>query len=167
MNAKVSQVWSRLTTMLFVLCCFSAVWAQKTVTGTVVDNLGEPIPGVNVVVKGTTNGAMTDIDGYFSIPKVEENAVLHISFIGYASQEVSVAGKSVFKIELAEDSQLLEEVVAIGYGTTKKGSLTGSVAKVNSEKLGDRPVADVATALQGQMAGVEVRSTSGQPGQDT
>lgn len=167
MKAKASQMWSRLTTMLFVLFCFTAAWAQKTVTGTVVDNQGEPIPGVNVVVKGTTNGAMTDIDGNFSIAKVDENAVLHVSFVGYAAQEVPVAGKTVFKIELAEDSQLLDEVVAIGYGTAKKGNLTGAVAKVNSEKLGDRPITDVSTALQGQMAGVEVRTPSGQPGGET
>ena len=168
MKAKVSQTWSRLATLFFVMFCFSAaVFAQKTVTGTVVDNLGEPIPGVNVVVKGTTNGAMTDIDGRFSIQRVDEDATLHVSFIGYAAQEVKVAGKTVFNIQLAEDSQLLEEVVAIGYGTAKKGSLTGAVAKVSSDKLAERPIADAATALQGQMAGVEVRSTSGQPGQDT
>ena len=168
MKIKASQMWSRLTTMLFVMFCFAAAaFAQKTVTGIVVDNLGEPVPGVNVVVKGTTNGAMTDIDGKYSIAKVNDSDVLHVSFVGYKTQEIKVGGQSVIDIQLAEDSQLLEEVVAIGYGTTKKGSLTGAVAKVNSEKLGDRPITDVSTALQGQLAGVEVRSTSGQPGQDT
>lgn len=167
MKAKASQMWSRLTTMLFVLFCFTAAWAQKTVTGTVVDNQGEPILGVNVVVKGTTNGAMTDIDGNFSIAKVDENAVLHVSFVGYAAQEVPVAGKTVFKIELAEDSQLLEEVVAIGYGTTKKGSVTGSIAKVDAAKLNDRPITGVGSALQGQLAGVAISTTTGQPGEET
>ena len=168
MKIKVCQMWSRLATMLFVMFCLStAAFAQKTVTGTVLDELGEPLPGVNVVVKGTTNGATTDLDGNFSIANVADKSVLVVSFIGYTTQEISVGSRSNFQIKLAEDAEMLEEVVAIGYGTAKKGSLTGSVAKVNSEKLGDRPITDVATALQGQMAGVEIRSTSGQPGQDT
>ncbi|MBR3541948.1 MAG: carboxypeptidase-like regulatory domain-containing protein, partial [Bacteroidales bacterium] len=162
MKIKVCQMWSRLATMLFVMFCLStAAFAQKTVTGTVLDELGEPLPGVNVVVKGTTNGATTDLDGNFSIANVADKSVLVVSFIGYTTQEISVGSRSNFQIKLAEDAEMLEEVVAIGYGTAKKGSLTGSVAKVNSEKLGDRPITDVATALQGQMAGVEIRSTSG------
>lgn len=150
--------------MLLSCLSFTAI-AQKNVTGTVLDNKGETIIGATILEKGTGNGTATDIDGNFTL-KVADNATLVVSFVGYISQEIQVAGRSKFEIVLAEDSKALEEVVVIGYGTVKKGGLTGAVAKVDANKLGDRPVTDVSAALQGQLAGVEVRTTSGEPGKD-
>lgn len=141
------------------------VFAQtKTVTGTIVDDLGEPMIGVNVVVVGTTNGATTDIDGNFSIQNVANNATLKVTFIGYKEQVISVAGKNKIQVTLTEDRDELDEVVVIGYGTVKKRDLTGSVSSVNSKELVANPVSDVSQALQGKLAGVSVVSQDGRPG---
>ena len=105
--------------------------AKKKVTGTVEDALG-PIAGANVVEKGTTNGTITDMDGKFNL-EVSPNAVLVITFIGYTEQQVSVGSQTSFTIKLKEDSQALDEVVVVGYGTQKKVNLTGSVASVSDE----------------------------------
>ena len=112
--------------------------AKKKVTGTVEDALG-PIAGANVVEKGTTNGTITDMDGKFNL-EVSPNAVLVITFIGYTEQQVSVGSQTSFTIKLKEDSQALDEVVVVGYGTQKKVNLTGSVASVSAEKIANRPV---------------------------
>lgn len=150
--------------MAFVISS-TLVFAQtKTVTGTIVDDLGEPMIGVNVVVVGTTNGATTDIDGNFSIQNVDENATLKVTFIGYTEQLVKVAGKSTFNLTLAEDHSDLDEVVVIGYGTVKRRDLTGSVASVSGDKLAANPVSNVAQALAGQLPGVQVVSQDGRPG---
>lgn len=101
----------------------------KTVTGVVMDNMG-PVIGANVLVKGTTNGVITDFDGKFTLSNVPENAVLQISFIGYTTKEIKVAGKKDFSITLVEDAKTLEEVVVVGYGSQKKVNLTGAVARL-------------------------------------
>ena len=117
---------------------------------------------MNVLVKGTTNGTITDFDGKFSIPDVPSNATLVVSYIGYLTKEVK-SGKDLI-IVLEEDNKTLDEVVVIGYGTVKKRDLTGAVASVSSKDLVANPVANVTQALQGQLPGVSVASQDGRPG---
>ena len=135
-----------------------------TITGLVVDAKGEPIIGASVVEKGTANGGITDIDGKFSL-KVSVGAMLKISFIGYQTLEVKAT--RTMKIVLKEDSELLDEVVVVGYGTQKKANLTGAVATVDVNKtLDSRPIADVGRGLQGAVAGVNVTVPTGEIGSD-
>ena len=152
--------------LVLLLSMGIGVMAQEiTVTGTVSDYDG-PIPGVNVVVKGTTNGVITDIDGKFSLNVPNANATLQISFVGYITQEIVVNNQRNINVNLIEDSQALEEVVVIGYGSVKRSSVTTAVSKMDAQALGDRPQARVEGALQGQLAGVMVRSVTGEPGAD-
>lgn len=139
---------------------------EKTVTGTVVSSEdGLEIPGVNVVEKGTNNGTSTDFDGNYSITVSSDNAVLVFSYIGYVSQEQSVSGTNQVNVSLAEDVSALEEVVVVGYGTTKKSDITGSVSSVKAEELAAFPVLSAEQALQGRAAGVAVQSNNGgEPG---
>jgi TonB-linked SusC/RagA family outer membrane protein len=135
----------------------------RRITGTVTDSNGETIIGANVVEKGTTNGTVTGLNGAFSLT-VSEGATLQISFVGYVTQEVRVTGPTV-SITLKEDSELLEEVVVIGYGTVKKSDLTGSVASVSDRQFKDQPVKRIEDVLKGRAAGVEVTTLSGMPGE--
>ena len=137
----------------------------KTVTGVVKDEKGEPVIGANVVVKGTTNGTVSDVDGKFSLEDIPNNAVLEISYMGYLSQEIKVGNQMVLNIALKEDTQTLDEVVVIGYGTVKKSDLTGSVGSVKSGELSAIPQSSAEQALQGRTAGVQVKQTSGAPGE--
>ena len=132
----------------------------RKVTGVVKDALGDPVIGASVLVKGTTNGTITDMDGKFQL-NASDNVVLQISYIGYDSQEVSVKGKSTFNIILKEDTKLIDEVVVIGYGSVKKSNLTSSVSKITDEALKDRPVTSVGEAFQGQLAGVQAQAANG------
>ena len=132
------------------------------ITGVVSDAFG-PIAGANVVVKGTTNGTITDMDGHFSLD-APKGAKLQISYIGYISKELTVGDKTDYAIELVEDSQALEEVVVVGYGTEKKVNVIGSIAQIGSEKLENRSTPQLSNALTGQMAGVTVIQRSGCPG---
>ena len=138
---------------------------QNQVKGKVVDEKGNPIPGANIIVKGTNISTQTNFDGDFSISVSESNAKLIISFIGMDSQEVAV-GKSPLTIVLKEGGQKLDEVVVVGYGKQKKTNLTGAVASISSKSLDDRPISNVTNALQGTMSGVTVTTTNGQPGKD-
>ena len=135
---------------------------RKTITGTITDTSGETIIGASVFVKGTTLGTVSDIDGHFML-EVADDAVLTISYIGYLTQEISLEGRSTLQIVLQEDTQLLDEVVVVGYGVMRKMDLTGAVASVSGETLRDKPLASVGEALQGRAAGVQVIS-SGKPG---
>ena len=132
----------------------------RQITGTVIDATGMPIIGANVMVKGTTNGTITDIDGKFTL-EVAKDAILQVSYIGYMNQEISVGNKSVLIISLQEDTQKLDEVVVIGYGTMKKSDITGAISSVSEEKIARQAVANVSTALQGLATGVSVTSSSG------
>lgn len=134
------------------------------ITGTVVDKAGLPVIGANVIVKGTTNGTVTDVEGRFSL-EIPENAVLLVSYIGYVEQEMQVGDESALSIILQEDTQALEEVVVVGYGTQKKINLTGAVESISSDVIEDRPIKSVADALQGTALGVTVTSAAGQPGE--
>ncbi|MDD2415989.1 MAG: carboxypeptidase-like regulatory domain-containing protein, partial [Parabacteroides sp.] len=136
---------------------------SRKVAGVVKDAMGEPIIGANVVVKGTTNGVITGLDGDFQL-EVPQNGVLVISYIGYIPQEVSVAGKSTVNVLLKEDTQKLDEVIVVGYGKMKKGDLSAAVATIaNVESLQDRPISSAEEMLQGQVPGVTVVSNGGHP----
>lgn len=136
---------------------------NKEITGVVTDHLGEPIIGASVVEKGTTNGNVTDVDGAFTL-KVGEASTVVISYIGYLSKEISVAGKNSFQIKLLEDAQALDEVVVVGFGTQKKINVTGAVSMIDSEMLQDRPVQNIGQALQGVIPGLNlsVNATGGE-----
>ena len=144
----------------------SAQWAQQAngITGTVVDENGEPIIGASVVVKGTTNGTITDFDGKFSLSGA--SGTLVVSYIGYQTQEVAISGKKTFQIVLKEDSEILDEVVVVGYGTQKKATLTGAVAMVDGDVLESRPVSNVSVGLQGQIPGLTITRTAARPGNE-
>ncbi len=131
---------------------------QKSVSGKVTDSGGEALPGVSVVVKGTTNGAITDTGGNYSLSNIPENATLQFSFVGMKMQEVSVSGKTTISITLEEDAIGIEEVVAIGYGVQKKSDVTGALTSVSSEQINARPVKNAIEAMQGRAAGVDITS---------
>lgn len=131
-------------------------------TGTIVDGFGEPVIGANVVVKGTTNGTVTDIDGKFSLT-VDPNTQLTVSFIGYISKEITLKGEKELKVILQEDTQALDEVVVVGYGTQKKVNLTGAVEQVTSEVFDNRSVPNVTQALQGSIPNLNIQITDGKP----
>lgn len=133
-----------------------------SVTGNVKDAIGEPLIGVNVMVKGTTIGGITDANGNFSLSDVAPNAVISISYIGYKTQEIALNGKTSVNVTLSEDSEALDEVVVIGYGTQKKADLSGAVATVPTKVLENRPVLTVGQALQGSVANLTVSIGSGQ-----
>jgi TonB-linked SusC/RagA family outer membrane protein len=137
----------------------------RTLTGVVVDTNGDPVIGANVLERGTSNGATTDVDGKFSL-SIRTGAVLVVSYVGYLQQTVSVGNQASLRIELREDTKALDEVVVIGYGAVKKSDLTGSVASVSSRAFKDQPITRVEDALQGRMAGVDVQTISGAPGSD-
>lgn len=145
---------------------FTQVTQQKRkIIGTVTNQQGEPIVGANVVVKGTTNGIISDIDGNFSL-EVTPGNILQVSFIGYIPQEIPTTGKTRIDVVLLEDLQSLEEVVVVGYGTQKKINLTGSVQSITSTELTRRNTSNVSTALQGLVPGLTAIQSSGQPGAD-
>lgn len=145
----------------------SAVQQQKKqVTGVIVDSYNEPLIGVNIIEKGTTNGTVTDIDGNYSL-SVAENAVLQISYIGYLTQEVNTAGRTTVNITLQEDTQALEEIVVVGYGTQRKVNLTGSVASIDMADIAEtRPVTSLSSSLHGLAAGLHVAQGNARPGND-
>ena len=138
----------------------------RTVTGRIVDDMGEPIIGANVFVKGTTNGTVTDFDGNFSI-EADSKSVLSISYIGYLTKEIVIGNLKVINITLLEDTKALDEVVVIGYGTQKKADLTGAVANVSADDLNTQSNTTIAQALQGKIAGVDIVSQGGAPGGST
>lgn len=153
--------------MLLLISCHLNILAQgKIITGVILDKTGETVIGASVLVKGTTNGTITDVDGNFTLNNVQENAVLQVSFVGYKTQDIALKGQSNVKVTLEEDTEVLDEVVVIGYGSVKKSTLTGAVAKMDTKGIQDRPLARPETALQGQLAGVTVRTTTGEPGAD-
>lgn len=142
-----------------------AIVAQqgKTITGVVMDSQ-ESIIGANVMVKGTTNGTITDFEGKFTLSNVPEGAILQISYIGYQSMEIKVGNQTSFTIKLKEDSQALDEVVVVGYGSQKKVNLTGSVGTVDAKVLQSRPITSSTSALQGTIPNLQITPSSGEPG---
>lgn len=132
------------------------VQQQKSVSGKVSDSSGGSLPGASVVVKGTTTGVITDMDGKYTILKVPENATLQFSFVGMKPQEIIVAGKSVINVVLVEDAIGLEEVVAIGYGTSKKADLTGSIVSADLNQFKESPNSNILQSLQGSLPGITI-----------
>lgn len=150
---------------LTLLVSGTLVFGQtRTVTGTVVDELGEPVIGANILIKGTTTGTITDLDGNFSISGVTDQSVLVVSYIGYATQEISAQGQTKFSIAISEDKDVLDEVVVVGYGVQKKRDLTGAITSVKSEDITVNPGTNPMAALQGKVAGLDITKSSGQAG---
>ena len=150
-------------TWIVLLCTAYGYSQTKTVTGTVSDNMG-PMPGVNVLVKGTTNGVVTDFDGEFTIDDVSNDDTLVFSYIGFVSQEVPVGTQTEINITLSEDTQALDEVVVVGYGTQKKSNVIGSVTSVEVEEATNVPTTNVSEMLRGRAAGVQVNLGDARPG---
>ncbi|WP_405296872.1 SusC/RagA family TonB-linked outer membrane protein [Algibacter sp. Ld11] len=144
-------------------------YLQQQVKGTITDINGQPIPGVNIVEKGTANGAQSDFDGGFSITPSNANAVLVFSFVGFVTKEVPIGNQTNLKIVLDEDISQLDEVVVVGYGTQKKVNLTAAVSVVGTEVFADRPTANAARSLQGTVPGLVVSNSTagGEPGADS
>lgn len=135
---------------------------QENCNGVVKDATGETVIGASIIVKGTTNGTVTDLDGNFTLPGVKVGDVIQISFIGFQTQEIKWNGKPLTVI-LKEDSQALEEVVVVGYGTQKKVNLTGAVSMTEGDMLEDRPIANLAQGLQGAIPNLNITMPSGNP----
>ena len=151
--------------LLISLCTNARAAADKKITGKVVDSKdSSPLPGVNVLIKGTGVGTSTDANGNYEINVPNESSVLVFSFVGFTSQEITVGNQSAIDVNLATDAKALTEVVVIGYGTVRKSDLTGAVATIKGEQLVDKPVPNVSQALQGKIAGVEVSVNSNAPG---
>ena len=135
---------------------------EVDISGTVVNSEGEPLIGVNILVKGTNNGTSTDFEGTFTLAGVEEDAVLVVSYLGYQTQEIPVNGKSNLKITMVSDSQLLDEIVVFGYSTERKVDLTGAVSVVDVKDIKSTPTSNPIKSLQGRVPGLFI-STSGNP----
>ncbi|MEG2068093.1 MAG: carboxypeptidase-like regulatory domain-containing protein, partial [Tannerellaceae bacterium] len=133
----------------------------RKLTGVITDQAGIPIIGANVIEKGTTNGTITNIDGQFSL-EVSANATLQVSYIGYLDKQIPVGNQSVFTLQLLEDTQNLDEVVVVGYGTQKKVNLTGAVSNIKAEMLENRTTPNTVNMLTGQVSGVTIVQNSGQ-----
>lgn len=160
-----SSLWQRLFFFALLSVISIGMYAQgKTVSGTVLDQNGESVIGASVVVKGTTNGVITDFDGKFTLNNVPENGTIEISFVGYKTQEIPVAGKNNIQVTLAEDTEVLDEVVVVGYGVQKKSDVTGALTRVGEKELNAKPVSNAFEALQGKAAGVDITSNQ-RPGE--
>tara|TARA_R110002049_G_scaffold76250_4_gene196105 strand:- start:29950 stop:31803 length:1854 start_codon:yes stop_codon:yes gene_type:complete len=149
---------------------FSAIQAQqsKTIQGTVTDVAGMPLPGVNIIEKGTNNGAQTDFDGKFTLQNVKVGGVISMSYVGYKTKEVTVTSNSnTINVTMEEDTQALDEVVVIGYGTVKKSDLTGAVGSVKGDELNSTNTLRVDQALKGKVSGLQAVPTSSDPGAST
>jgi iron complex outermembrane receptor protein len=153
-----------LKQLLFVcIMLFTGVMFSQTVSGTVTGDEG-PLPGVNVIVKGTSNGASTDFDGNYTLDNVGSEAVLEFSSLGYRTQEIAVGGQTTINVFLEADAEALDEVVVIGYGTTTVRDATGSVAAVTSDDFNTGAIASAEQLIQGKVAGVQTVQASGEPG---
>ena len=137
---------------------------SKTVSGTVLDKTGESVIGASVVVKGTTNGTITDFDGKFTLQNVPDNGTIQVSFVGYKTVDIQVKGQSTVKIILEEDTETLDEVVVVGYGVQKKSDVTGAMARVGEKELKSMPVKNALEGMQGKTAGVDITSSQ-RPGE--
>lgn len=155
-----------LLTLTFLLTGQTLFAQSKQVTGVVKDATGETVIGASVLEKGTTNGVITDLDGNFNLTVSKNNAILQISYVGYQTQEVNVSGKTSIIVTLKEDSEMLDEVVVVGYGAQKKESVVGAISQVSSKDLLSTPAANVSQAIAGKISGVITSQTSGAPGAD-
>ena len=150
--------------ILFLLTSWMSFAQEISITGNVKDTQGVPIPGANIYVKNTEKGVTTDFDGNFKIDKVDIGSTLVFSFIGYVTQEKVITNNQSLTVVLLEDSQQLDEVVVIGYGTQKKSVVTGAISGVKQSELEDLPITRVEQTLQGRVSGITIAANSGQPG---
>ena len=155
---------SKQLMLILSIMMSSFAYAQSRVSGTVTDQQNQPLPGVNVLVKGSTQGTTTDASGKYQVEVLSSDAILTFSFIGFTSQEKAVGNQTVVDVTLQEDIQNLQEVVVVGYGTVKKSDLTGSISSVKADAFKDMPVISVDQALQARAAGVNVTQSSSAPG---
>lgn len=155
----------RIWMMMVLLAMTLSAMAQETrkITGTVTDEMGEPLIGATVKPAGGQGGSITDLDGKYVIQVAQDVKQLTVSYIGYTAKTVTIKGDKV-DVVMKEDKNVLEELVVVGYGSVKKGDVTNAVAQIKGDDLADRPVSNIASALQGELAGVEIRTTSGAPG---
>jgi len=150
--------------LLLLLLPFTAL-AQSTLKGIVSDAAsGQPIPGANVIVEGTSNGTSTDMDGNFTLTNVKSGDRIVVSFIGYTNQVVEYSGQASLNISMQEDATQLQEVVVIGYGTTTKKDATGALTSITAEQFNKGPVVGAEQLIQGRVAGVQVITAGGEPG---
>ncbi len=137
---------------------------QNSISGKVTDSSGSPIPGVTVVVKGTTQGTITTADGEYSLTNIPNDAVLQFSFVGMKIQEVLVGDKTLINVKMKDNVIGLEEIIAVGYGTQKRRNVTGAISQLNTEEMENMPVPNIVQRMQGKFAGLEIKQTSGEPG---
>lgn len=162
MNIKIPG--KKLTLFLVLSLSCMMAFAQKTITGSIVDEKGETMIGVSVAVKGTTNGTITDINGKFTLNNVRDDATITTSYVGYLPQETTVGNRSVINLIIKEDTKALEEVVVIGYGTQRKQDLTGSIGSVNPKAITAKGSTTMLESLQGQVPGVAITQNSSRAG---
>ena len=151
--------WQRLLFFALMAVSSTIAMAQGKVSGTVVDATGETVIGASVMVKGTSNGTITDLNGNYTIDNVPQNATLVFSYVGYRTQNIAVAGKNQINVTLEEDKQMLDEVVVVGYGVQRKSDVTGALTRVGEKELNTKPVSNAFEALQGKAAGVDITSS--------
>ena len=162
MKTKMHLYFSKAVFFVFILSCFVG-FSQQNISGTISDEEGVPLPGVNVVIKGTNNGTSTDFDGNYSISADQDDNLI-FSFVGFLDQEVKVGTSTNINVSLQLGSSELDEVVITGYGTSKKRDLTGAIAQIKTETIQRANPVQAAASLQGQIAGVVVTKTAGKPG---
>jgi TonB-linked SusC/RagA family outer membrane protein len=155
-----------LLTLFLMIGQVSFAQNEHQVQGTILDATGEPLPGVNIVIKGTSIGTVSDLDGKYSL-NAPADAVLIFSFVGFLSQEIPINNQTEINITLADDTSDLDEFIVVGYGLQRKSDLTGSISSLKSEEINRLPVSDVTQSLQGRVSGVQVTSNSGAPGEGT
>lgn len=155
-----------ITTLLVLLTIGVQAFAQSAVSGKVTDEAGEPCVGANVLIKGTTTGTMTDLDGNYSLTDVRKGAILVFSSMGYTSQEVRLGSSSVVNVVLKSDADFLNEVVIVGYGTAKRKDLTGSLTQIDNKLIASQNSSSATKALEGAVPGIVYASVDGQPGND-
>lgn len=168
---KRSRSRPMLNLMLVVLgivgMSFQSIGQTKTVTGTLTDGTnGEPLIGATVLVKGTSTGTVTNVDGTFSIEVPNDNSLLEVSYVGFTTQEVQIGNQSNIAVTMDTDSRTLDEVIVVGYGTQRKRDVTAAIATLTGDNIAAIPVASSVDAMKGQVAGVDVQSTGGRPGQN-
>ena len=157
------QLKSATALLVLSMLCLVSFAQGVQVQGIVKDATGEPMIGVSVVVKGTTNGTVTGLDGDFILSGVKKSDVIMFTYIGYKNKEVKYDGQTQLNVTMDEDTEMLDEVVVIGYGTVNKRDLTGSVASVSAEDIAAVPVSSATEALTGKLAGVNITMTEGSP----
>ncbi|MCD8042270.1 MAG: TonB-dependent receptor [Tannerellaceae bacterium] len=155
---------TQLLFLFFLVLSNAALYAQNVLKGRVTDPANDPLIGVNVVIKGTTTGTISDIDGNFEL-NVSPGNVLTFTYMGYVPQEITITNQTVLNVMLEEDTKTLDEIVVVSYGTQKKRNLTGAVSSLNASDLNDLPVGQLGQKLQGQIAGVQINQTTGKPGE--